>query len=171
MDISLKALIHSFCGFFLSDDMCSLNFMPYKVKLIVAILLIPLILTVLYKKIISNHDHFEYFDNNKYKCCRKIPIIDNIKAFSQYNNIPNKRIVNIYFPNKTPNNIKILNSSCSTYDIDKNKINYLYRKKDNSHKYLGSRCLNNYSLTKKLMKKYNKGKKMFDPNYKLFYKV
>lgn len=149
----------------------SFNFISYKVKLIVAILLIPLILTVLYKKVISNHDHFEYFNNNKYKCCRKIPIIDNIKEYSQYINIPNKRLVNIYIPNKTCDNIKILNNSCSIYDIDKNKINYLYRKKDNSHKYLGSRCSNNYSLTKKLMKKYNKGKNMFVSNYKLFYKV
>lgn len=164
MDVSLKAFIHSFCGLFLSDDICSLNFIPYKVRLIVAILLIPLILTVLYKKVISNHDHFEYFDNNKYKCCRKIPIIDNIQEYSVPTNVSN-------IPNKRLANIKILNNSCSNYDIDKNKINYLYRTKDKSHKYLGSRCLNNYSLTKKLMKKYNKGKKMFDPNYKLFYKV
>lgn len=166
MDVSLKAFIHSFCSFFLSENMCSLNFMPYKVKLITAILLLPIVLTVIYKKVISNHDNFEYFDNRKYKCCRKIPIINNIP------NIPN--ITNIHdipnIPNKRLYHIEI-NTPCSNYKIDNHKINYLYRKKDKSHKYLGSRCLNNYSLTKKLMKKYNKGKKMFDPNYKLFYKL
>ena len=67
--------------------------------------------------------------------------------------------------------MQINNTACSKYDIDNNKINYLYRKNDKSHKYLGSRCLNTYSISKKLMKKYKDGKNMFHSNYLLFDKV
>ena len=89
MDVTIRAFIHSFCSVFFPDDICSLNFMPNKIKLIRAILLIPLILTILYRKIISNHDHFEHFRNNKKnKCCRRIPIIVN-NNYDKTINIPN----------------------------------------------------------------------------------
>jgi hypothetical protein len=167
MDVSIRTFIHSICSVFFSDDICSLNIIPNKVKLLSAILLIPIILTILYRKIISNHDHFEYFKNskknsNKYKCCRKIPIIiKDINLSSKANKIPNKKIAEL----------QIKNTACSTYDIDKPKINYLYRKKDRTHRYLGSRCLNTYSISKKLMHRYNQGRNMFNPNYPLFDKV
>jgi hypothetical protein len=169
MDVQIRAFIYSFCSMFFPDDICSLNFMPNKIKLIVAILLIPLILTILYRKIISNHDHFEHFRNSKKnRCCRRIPIIINNNHARAINN-PNIDIVKI--PNKKIANMQINNTACSKYDIDNNKINYLYRKNDKSHKYLGSRCLNTYSISKKLMKKYKDGKNMFHSNYLLFDKV
>lgn len=183
MDVSIRTFIHSICSVFFSDDICSLNIIPNKVKLLTAILLIPLILTILYRKIISNHDHFEYFSNskyknsknnknsknsNKYKCCRKIPIILNnyennrdASIISKANNIPNVKIAEI----------QIKNTPCSIYNIDKPKIDYLYRRKDKTHKYLGSRCLNTYSISKKLMKRYKHGKNMFHSNFPLFDKV
>ena len=175
MDVTIRTFIHSLCSVFFSDDICSLNIIPNKVKLLTAIILIPLILTVLYRKIISNHNHFEYFNNskknsNKYKCCRKIPIImtgrnENINVTSKTNQILNK------IPNKKIAELQIKNTGCSIYDIDKPKINYLYRKKDRTHRYLGSRCLNTYSISKKLMHRYNQGKNMFHSNYPLFDKV
>ena len=148
-----------------------------KTFLLTAILVIPFIITILYKKIISNHNHFEYFNNsknsknsNKYKCCRKIPIImtgrnENINITSKTNLILNK------IPNNRIAEMQIKNTACSIFDIDKPKINYLYRKKDRTHRYLGSRCLNTYSISKKLMHRYNLGKNMFHANYPLFDKV
>ena len=118
MDVPIRAFIHSFCSMFFSEDICSLNFMPNKVKLITAILLIPLILTILYRKIISNHDHFEYFRNSKKnKCCRRIPIINN--NYNKAINIPNIDIANI--PNIKIAKMQINNTPCSKYDIDNNK--------------------------------------------------
>jgi hypothetical protein len=167
MDIAIRTFIHSICSVIFPDSICSLTFIPNKVKLLTAILLIPLILTILYRKIISNHNHFEYFNtnknsinnknNNKYKCCRKIPVINN----HYINKIPNKKIAEL----------QIKNTGCSIYEIDKPKINCLYRKKDSTHKYLGSRCLNTYSITKKLMHKYKHGKNMFQANFPLFNKI
>ena len=166
MDVSIRAFIYSLCSFVFSDDICSLNFMPNKAKLLSAIVVILLILVILYKKIIKTHNNFEHFDNNKYKCCRKIPkITDNrIVNSTQLSNIK-------YLPNSKLAELQTINTPCSNYKIKKSNIDYLYRKKDKSHAYLGNRCLNTYAISKKLMKRYKNVKNMFHADFPLFYKV
>jgi hypothetical protein len=166
MDVSIRAFIYSLCSFVFSDDICSLNFMPNKAKLLSAIVVILLILVILYKKIIKTHNNFEHFDNNKYKCCRKIPkITDNrIVNSTQLSNIK-------YLPNSKLAELQTINTPCSNYKIKKSNIDYLYRKKDKSHAYLGNRCLNTYAISKKLMKRYKNVKNMFHADFPLFDKV
>jgi hypothetical protein len=170
MDVSIRAFIYSLCSFVFSDDICSLNFMTNKAKLLIAIAVILLVLIILYKKIIKTHNNFEQFDNNKYKCCRKIPIITNNRIVNSKSD--SKRLSNIaYLPNSKLAELQTINTPCSNYIIKKSNIDYLYRKKDKSHSYIGNRCLNTYAISKKLMKRYKNVKNMFNPNFPLFDKV
>lgn len=165
MDVSIRAFIYSLCSFVFSDDICSLNFMPNKTKLLSAIVIILLILVVLYKKIIKTHNNFEEFANNKYKCCRKIPMISN-QFSNQSSNQFSKPL-----PNTKLAELQTINTPCSNYTIKKSNIDYLFRKKDKSHAYLGNRCLNTYAISKKLMKRYKNVKNMFNSDFPLFDKV
>ena len=67
--------------------------------------------------------------------------------------------------------LQTINTPCSNYTIKKSNIDYLFRKKDKNHSYLGNRCLNTYVISKKLMKRYKDVKNMFNPNFPLFDKV
>ena len=153
-----------------------------KIKLISYILISVLFLIIMYKKIILNYNHFEEFesflDEQLENDCKYINMKNtvkdsyNVKLYKQQmNDVSNLKLYNQQKNNTL--NLSLYNQSipCLPFYIKKQNIDKLYRKSDPTHKYLGNRCVNTYTISKSLMKNYKNVKKMFINDYPLFDKV
>jgi hypothetical protein len=164
MDNTIKNTVSDLCSGIFSSDLCSFSFMPAKVKLLVSMVLLLLLSVVVYQKIIRDHNHFEHFGGkNNGNCCRKIKYIttNNPRNLNKINKLPNTKLVGL----------QITNTKCSSYDIEQDKIDKLHKSQQYCHDTMTDRCLNEYKISKMLMKHYTDGRNRFNPNYLLFYKV